>query len=112
MRGRIDNGDRSADFRGNPQLGAVPLEFREARTRIHEHVGNDPARFGIDEVGQIGGFGRIDQNLSVGADRHAFGVDPDLNVAYPGARFQIDKGDRVVILVGDVKYLSCLVLDE
>src|SRR5260370_41121548 len=34
MPGRIYDGDRSTDLRGNPQFGAVALEFGETRPRV------------------------------------------------------------------------------
>ena len=60
----------------------------------------------------IGRFGRVDEKFSVWADRHAFRLDADLNVARACALFNIDDGDGVVVLVGDVENLASLVLDK
>ena len=59
----VDDAHRSADLGGYPKLRAVVLELGKARTRIDQHIGDDLARLGIDEMRHIGGLGGIDQNL-------------------------------------------------
>ena len=70
---------------------------------VDQHIGDDLARRGIDEMRHVGGLGRIDQDLAIRADRHAFGFDADLDVAKPGPLLDIDDGDGVVVLVGDIE---------
>src|SRR6267154_1021051 len=53
---RVDDGHRASDLRGHPQLGAVTLEFGEAGPRIDQHVGDDLARRGVNEVRHVGGL--------------------------------------------------------
>ena len=109
---RIDDANRAADFRGNPELGAVALEFGKARTRIDQDIGDDLACRGVDEMRHVGGFGRVDEDFAVRADRHAFGLDADLDFAEARAPFDIDDGHGVVVLVGDVENLAGRVLHE
>src|SRR5689334_11062770 len=109
---RIDDADRAADFRRYPQLGPVVLERRKARPRIHQHVGDDLARRGVDEVRHVGGLGGIDQNLAVRTDGHAFGLDTDLYVTDARALFEVDDRDRIVVLIGNVKDLAGGILYE
>ncbi len=109
---RIDDGDRAADFRGDPKLGIVALELGEPRPRVDQHIADDLARGGVDEVRHVGGLGRIDQKLAVRADRHAFRLDPDLHVADARAFGDVDDGHGVVVLVGDIEGLAGGVLHE
>ena len=109
---RIDDRDGAADLGGNPQFGTVVLEFGKARPRIDQHVGDDLARRGVDEMRHVGGLGGVDQDLAVRADRHALGLDADLDVADASALLEIDDGDRVVVLVGDVEDLAGGILGE
>jgi len=45
--------------------------------------------------------------LPSGSDGHAIGFDADLDVAQArGQLFQIDDGDGVVVLVGDIENLA------
>ena len=60
----------------------------------------------------VGGFGRVDQDLAVRADRHALGFDADLNVAEARALLEIDDRHRVVVLVGDIENLAGGILGE
>src|SRR5947199_1410878 len=73
---------------------------------MHEYVGSDLARRGIDEMRHVGGLGGIDQGLAVRADGHALGLDADLDLAETGTLFDIDDGHRVVVFVGDVEDLA------
>src|SRR6185437_5706620 len=91
----VDDRNGAADLRRYPEFGAVMLELGKARPRIHQHVGNDLARGGIDEMRHVGGFGRVDQDLSIRTDRHSLGFDTDLNVAEPGALLEVDDGDGI-----------------
>ncbi len=103
---RVDDRDGAADLRGHPDFRIVALEFGEARARIDQHVGDDLARRGVDEMRHVGGLGGVDQDLAVRADGHALGLDADLDVAEARALLDIDDGHRVVVLVGDVEDLA------
>ena len=83
MLDRVDDRHRAADLGGDPELRAVVLELGKARPRIDQHVGDHLARRGVDEMRHVGGLGRVDQDLAVRADRHALGLDADLDVAEP-----------------------------
>src|SRR5262252_9868312 len=107
---RVDDAYRSTDFGRNPDLGAVALELRETGPCIDQHVGDDPARLGVDEMRHISRFRRGDENLAVRTEAHAFRFDPDLYFVQGDAPLQIDYRDRVVVLVGHVKDLATVIL--
>ena len=77
-----------------------------------QHVGDDLARRGVDEMRHVGGLGGTDQDLAVRADRHAFRLDADLDVAHADPLFEVDDGYRVVVLVGDIEDFTGGILGE
>src|SRR5262249_34450990 len=79
--GWVDHADGGADLGRYPDLGTVALELGEARARIDQHVGDDPARLRVDEMRHVGRFRRVDQDATVRAQPHALGLDADLHVA-------------------------------
>src|ERR1700747_539872 len=107
---RIDDTHCPADFGRNPDLGAVALELREPGPRLDQHVGDDPARHGVDEMRHIGRFRRGDKSLAIRTEAHTFRLDPDLNLVERDAPFQINYRDGVVVLVGHVKDLAGVIL--
>jgi hypothetical protein len=109
---RIDDADRSADFGRNPELGAVTFELREARTRIDQHICNDLARLRVDEMRHVGRFRRVDEDLAVRTEAHAFRLDSDLHFTDAGAPLRIDDGDGMVVLVGHVQDLAGRILSK
>src|SRR5215813_11192171 len=104
--GRVDDAYRSTDFGRNPDLGAVALELREPWPCVDQHVGDDPARLGVDEMRHIGCLRCSDEDLTFRTETHAFWLDADLYLPERDAPVQIDYRDRVVVLVGDVKDLA------
>ena len=108
----VDDAHRSADLGRYPEFRAVALELGKARTRIDQHIGDDLARLGVDEMRHVGRFGGIDQNLAVRTDAHAFRLDADLHLAERHALLHIDDRDGVVVLVGDVQNLAGRILGE
>src|SRR5262245_59374714 len=107
---RVDDAYRSTDFGRNPDLGGVALELREPGPCIDQHVGDDPARLGVDEMRHIGRLRCSDEDLTVRTEAHAFRLYADLYLVERDAPFQINYRDRVVVLVGHVKDLASVIL--
>jgi hypothetical protein len=80
--------------------------------RIDQHIGDDLARRGVDEVRHVGGFRGIDQDLAVRTDGHAFRLDADLDVTDADTLFEIDDRHCVVVLIGDIEGFAGGVLGE
>src|SRR5438552_2244346 len=108
----VDDRYGSADLRRYPYFGVVALELGKAWPRIDQHVGDDLARRGVDEMRHVGGLGGIDQDLAVRAEGHAFRFDADLDVPHADAILEVDDGDRVVVLVGDIEEFAGGILRE
>src|SRR6516225_4695877 len=109
---RVDDAYRSTDFGRNPDLGGVALELREPGPRIDQHVGDDPARLGVDEMRHIGRLRCSDEDLTVRTETHAFWLDAHLYLAERNAPLQVDDRDRVVVLIGHIEDLARLILRE
>ena len=62
-RGGIEDRDRAADFRADPEFGARGGEFGMTWPGIDQCICHDLAGFGIDPMRHIGGFGRGDGKL-------------------------------------------------
>ena len=82
------------------------LNMRDARAAVDQHVVEGLVRRRVDEVGHVGRFGGVDQHLAVGADAHALGLDADGDVGDDLAVVDVDDGDEVVVLVGDVERVA------
>ena len=63
-------------------------------------------RLRVDEMRHIGRLGRIDENASVRAHRHAFRLDADRHVADRRLRLRVDHGDEIVVLVRHIDRLA------
>src|SRR6516225_3630800 len=107
---RVDDAYRSTDFGRNPDLGGVALELREPGPCIDQHVGDDPAPLGVDEMRHIGRLRCSDEDLTVRTKTHAFRLGADLNLVERDAPFQINYRDGVVVLFGHVKDLAGVIL--
>jgi len=75
-----------------------------------KHVGDDPARLGVDEMRHIGRLRRGDEDLAIWTETHAFRFDPDLYLVKGMRRSKSDYRDRVVVLVRHVEDLPSVIL--
>src|SRR3954447_5858583 len=109
---RIDHADAAADLGGDPKLSPIRLELGVARPRIDEHVREDLARNGVDEVLHAGLFRRAYEDRAVGTDGHAFRLNPDRHVGEPRACLDVNDRDRVVGLIRHIKTLPRWIMNE
>ena len=88
---------------------AVVGERGNARARVDEDVGQHLERRRIDDVRHARRLRRGGDDLVVGADRHAFGLDADLDLGKHLAIGALQHRDVAVVLVGDVDALALVV---
>ena len=104
--GGVDDGDGSTDLRTDPDLRAVMGIFSDTGTGIDEDVVEDLVRLGVDEMRHVGRFRGVDQHLPVGAHSHALGLHADRYFGDNLVGLDIDYGDEIIVLVGDIKRIA------
>ncbi len=76
-----------------------------ARAGIDQCVGENCLLLCVDPVRHVRRFRCGDDDLAVGRNRHAFGLDADIDLAHHLASLDIDNRCHRVVLVGDPEVL-------
>ena len=72
-----------------------------ARAAVHQGIGEKAVGRSVDPMRHIGGFRGGDGDLAIGADGHALGFDPDIDLRHHLPGLGIDHGRHGIVFVGD-----------
>src|SRR5260221_3268613 len=86
----IDDADRAAHLRGDPDLDAIRRPFGMTGPPVDEHVGDNLVRQIVDEMRHAGRLGGIDDPLAIGADADALGLDANRDLADDPTLLDVD----------------------